>query len=114
MLLGLLLAAGPGFAQLTRLPAPATDEALPIDVRRVPADVVWGLETSLHRPRRGPLLVVDGRVLPDSANLPPAEDIIGLRELEPAEAVARFGSRASRGALLIETQKQPRAPRRPR
>jgi hypothetical protein len=64
------------------------------------------LTTSVERPRRGPLLVVNGQPLPDSVALPPAEDIIGLRELEPAEAVKRYGPRAARGALLIETERR--------
>ncbi|TLM96632.1 hypothetical protein [Hymenobacter jeollabukensis] len=112
LLLGLLLAAVPGFAQFTRLPAEAP-EVFPVDVRRVPADAVWGLTTPLHQPRRGPLLVVDGHALPDSADLPLPDDIIGLRELEPGEAVRRYGQRASRGALLIETAKRNRWLKRP-
>ncbi|MCC3156955.1 hypothetical protein LJ737_06885 [Hymenobacter sp. 15J16-1T3B] len=112
MLLGLLLATVPGFAQLTRLPA-EEPEVLPVDVRRVPADAVWGLTTPLHQPRRGPLLVVNGHVLPDSANLPAAEDILAMRELEPEQAVARFGPRAAHGALLIDTVKRKRWLKRP-
>lgn len=64
------------------------------------------LTTSVERPRRGPLLVVNGQLLPDSVDLPPADTIIGLRELEPAEAVQRYGPRAARGALLIETERR--------
>lgn len=92
---------------------PVADEAaaraLPTRPTPGPSAAVWGLAVPVERPRHGPLLVVDGRPLPDSAEVPPAEDIIGLRELEPAEAMRRYGQRARHGVLLIETEKrQPR------
>lgn len=91
--------------------AQGTRPALEEDVIGAPAEPAVPasflvLTTPAERPRRGPLLVVNGQVLPDSVDLPPAEDIIGLRELEPAEAVKRYGKRAGRGALLIETEKR--------
>ena len=78
--------------------------------RVLPASVLV-LTTPVERPRRGPLLVVDGYILPDSVDTPPAEDIIGLRELEPAEAVQRFGPQARHGALLIATEKRKPRPK---
>lgn len=94
---------------------PADDEdrfqALPTLSAPGASASVWGLTVPVLLPRRGPLLVVDGRILPDSAAIPPPEAIIGLRELEPAEAVQRYGSRAARGALLIETERRRPRPR---
>jgi hypothetical protein len=99
-------------------PAPAQSLRLPLGAdgpdfvpRPVSSGAVWEPAVTAAMARRGPLMVVDGQPLPDSVDIPPAEDIIALRELEPAEAVKRYGPRAAHGALLIHTDK--RRPRRP-
>ncbi|RTQ52497.1 hypothetical protein EJV47_05660 [Hymenobacter gummosus] len=100
----------PGAACLAQLPpgAPPDDnevvEGQARAYRAVPAALTF--YTPLRW--RGPLRVVNGQPLPDSVDTPPAEDIIGLRELEPAEAVKRFGPAAKNGALLIETERRRR------
>jgi hypothetical protein len=107
LLLSALLLLGGGACLAQRPSSPLADEAA--DGRLGPA-VPVPLALTQHRSFRwrGPLRIVDGQPLPDSVDTPPAEDIIGLRELEPAEAVKRFGPRASRGALLIDTEKRQR------
>lgn len=94
----------PGFAQADELLPTAGPSVRP----GLGSEALWAPTVPTPASRRAPLLIVDGQLLPDSVNIPPAADILGLRELEPAEAMRRYGEQGRHGALLIETGRRKR------
>lgn len=104
----LLLSSLAGYAQIEPDERPASMSL----ERHSPAQTPWSVTMPTPPNHQFPLLIVDGRILPDTATAPPAEEILAMRELEPEEAVAKYGTRARHGALIIDTRKRPRRSRR--